>query len=41
MTDQHTHMPARTAAQEREELLAGSVRLNPEGTPSRGRPVRT
>ena len=34
MTDQHTHMPAGTAAQERDELLAGSVRLNPEGTPS-------
>ena len=28
MTDQHTHMPARTAAQERGELLAGSVRLS-------------
>ena len=34
MTDQRTHMPAGTAAQERDELLAGSVGLNPEGTPS-------
>ena len=34
MTDQPTHMPAGTAAQERDQLLAGSVGLNPEGTPS-------
>jgi NADPH:quinone reductase-like Zn-dependent oxidoreductase len=36
MTDQYTHMPAGTAAQERDELLADTVRLNPERTPSPG-----